>query len=87
MGEMMPQLDLFLYQVEPPLPGRNGLHLVELLAKGSPWRSPMSQAIAKAVICPSKTDGQSLLLKTALTRHLEHGEVKLGESSKFGIPN
>ena len=87
MGETMPQLDLFRYQVELPLPGRNGLHLVELLAKGSPWRSPMSQAIAKAVTCPPQTDGQSLLVKTALKGHVEHGVVKIGESSKFSIPN
>lgn len=57
MGEAVPQLDLFCYQVKPPLLGRNGLHLVELLAKGFPWKSPKSQAIAKAIICSPQTDG------------------------------
>lgn len=47
---------------------RNGLHLVELLAKGAPWKLQITQAIVRIIGCSPDTDGLILLLKTTPTQ-------------------
>ena len=47
---------------------RNGLHLVELLAKEAPWKPPITQDIVRIIGYSSDTDGLVLLLKTTSTQ-------------------
>lgn len=55
---------------------RNGLPLVESLAKGVLWTpTQTSQVISKAISCPLQSDAKALLLKTSLL--FKHRKVKL----------
>ena len=56
---------------------RNGLYLIELLARGAPWKPQTTKAISKVIVCSPQTDGKALLLKTTLTYFTEHREIKL----------
>ena len=66
----------FLPPNEISRPG-NGLHLIELLAKGTHGNLQITQAIAKTIGCFPQSDGKTLLLKTVSTYLTEHGDVKL----------
>lgn len=46
---------------------RNGVYLVESLAKGAPGNFQISQAITKDISCSPQTDGKTLLLRVTHT--------------------
>lgn len=69
----------------------NGLHLIELLAKGA-YRDPQTaQAIVatvtSAIDCSPNTDGKGLVLKATLTYLVGHVEVKGCLSRVFTLMN
>lgn len=58
---------------------RNGLHLIELLAKGTPWKLPNIPFYLqdKAIGHFPQTNRKTLLPKTILIYLFEHREVEL----------
>lgn len=78
MGRQTPSENLSL-PIENSNSG-NGLHLIELLAKGV-YRNPqtaedMAATIASAIDCSPNTEGKDLVLKTTLTYIVGHVKVK-----------
>lgn len=69
-GETMPELNILCLQLKSPLPGLGYIQL----SHGNPQPS---QVLAQTVACFPQTGGKALLLKTALTYLIEHGEDKL----------
>ena len=57
-----------------------GLHSIELLAKGIPWESKITQAIAKTMSCPSQMYSEIPLLKITLTHLTELEEIELAST-------
>lgn len=53
-----------------------GLHLVESLVKGVPWKPPKNQAAVHTIGCFPQTD-EIPLLNTTPPQLTEYGEIKL----------
>ena len=51
---------------------KNRLHLIELMAKGVPWKYKTTQDIDKAIDSFPQSEGKVLLLKTAPVQLIEH---------------
>lgn len=56
---------------------RNVLHLAKMLAKHIPYTLLISQTVVKSINYLLQPDVKSLILKTTLTRVIEHGETEL----------
>lgn len=63
---------------------KNGLHLIELLAKGALQKHPKTQAVAKAMV--AQTNSKALLLKTTSMYLAEHEEGELVSNQKLYPP-
>lgn len=51
---------------------KNRLHLIELMAKGVPWKHQTTQDIDNAIDCFPQSDDKALLLKTVPVQLIEH---------------
>lgn len=60
---------------------RNGLHLIDLLAKGVTWKPPNYSGYYQGHSL--QTDGKLLLLKPTFMYLIEHRKVELGSTRDF----
>jgi hypothetical protein len=61
---------------------QNGFHLIELLAKGAPWKSRPTQDIVKAIGCSPQSDARARLLKKTSVQLIEHNLIWYLTSSR-----